>query len=302
MRKREIERKFDDIVSFAEIEKFMDTPVKRYSSGMYVRLAFAVAAHLEPDILLIDEVLAVGDAEFQKKCLGKMENLAGAGRTVLFISHSMAAIKALCHRTILLDHGKIVEDGVTDRVVKSYLGSGSHSSAERVWQDIKTAPGGDVVRLHAVRARNGKGELTGEFNIQEPIYVEMEFLVLQEGWVLQGLFQFYDESGLLIFVSINNLDPAYRNRKRPIGHYRGICCIPGNFLNEGTIIVQAGVTTNPNIVHAVEHDAISFHVFDPGTGGVRGDYMGEWPSTVMRPLLEWKTEYTPGQNTSSQPS
>ena len=291
MRKPEIERKFDDIVSFSEIGKFLDTPVKRYSSGMYVRLAFAVAAHLEPEILLIDEVLAVGDAEFQKKCLGKMENLAGEGRTVLFVSHNMAAVKSLCHRTILLDKGKIAEDGLTDGVVKHYLGSGLGTSAERVWDDIKSAPGGDVVRLRAVRAKNAKGEITSEFNIQEPIYVEMEFQVLQDGIMLDDFFRFYDESGLFLFATYNNQNLSWHNRKRPAGLYRGICHLPGNLLTEGNITVWAAVATIPQPLHALEIDAITFHVFDPGSGGTRGDYASEWSGGAIRPLLEWTTEY-----------
>ena len=291
MKRDEVRRKFDEIVAFAEIEKFLDTPVKRYSSGMYVRLAFAVAAHLEPEILIVDEVLAVGDAEFQKKCLGKMENVTGEGRTVLFVSHNMAAVKNLCHRTILLDRGKILEDGATQKVVQYYLGSGVHIFAERKWDDIKSAPGGDVVRLHAVRAKNSRGEITSEFNIQEPIYVEMEYRVLQEGFAFDEFFRFYDESGLFLFVSYNNLNPTWRNRKRPGGLYRSVCCIPGNFLNGGNISVWAAVATIPHTLHALQIDAITFHVFDPGSGGARGDYAVEWSGGVIRPMLEWETEY-----------
>ena len=290
MRKKEIEAKFDDIVSFSEIGKFIDTPVKRYSSGMYVRLAFAVAAYLEPEILIVDEVLAVGDAQFQKKCLGKMENLASGGRTVIFVSHNMAAIRSLCHRTILLDKGIIAKDGATDGVVKHYLGSGLGTSAERKWDDIKSAPGGDVVRLRAVRAKTAKGEVTAEFNIQEPIYVEMEFQVLQDGLLLDDFFRFYDESGLFLFTTYNNQNPSWHNRKRSAGLYRGVCCLPGNFLNEGKITIWAAVATIPHTLQALEIDAITFHIFDPGSGGTRGDYAGEWSGGVIRPLLEWKTE------------
>jgi len=294
MRKSEIGKKFDDIVGFAEIEKFIDTPIKRYSSGMQVRLAFAVAAHLEPEIIMVDEVLAVGDYEFQRKCLGKMEDVAKKGRTVIFVSHNMAMIKRICSRTILLEQGKIADDGPTDKVVKHYLSSDSLSPAERKWEDIKNAPGDEVVRLHAIRAKNEVGKVKAEFNIQEPIYVEIEFLVLQEGWTMDNAFQFNDEAGQLIFLSRNNLDPTWIDRKRPVGFYRSVCYIPGNFLNEGTITIGvAGVTTNPMVTHANTYDAISFHVFDPGSGGVRGNYTLEWAGGVIRPLLEWKTEYTP---------
>jgi lipopolysaccharide transport system ATP-binding protein len=290
MKKAEVERKFDEIVAFSEIEKFLDTPVKRYSSGMYVRLAFAVAAHLEPEILVVDEVLAVGDAEFQKKCLGKMENVAGEGRTVLFVSHNMASIKRLCHRTILLDKGKILGDGPTHTVVEDYLGSRVGTCAEREWCEIDTAPGDNVVRLHAIRAKNGKGQVTAEFNIQEPIYVEMEYWVLQDGFVLDDFFRFYDESGLFLFVSYNILNSVWRNRKRPAGLYRSVCQISGNFLTEGNIVVWAAIATIPHTLHALERDAITIHIFDPGSGGARGDYAGDWSGGVIRPILEWETE------------
>lgn len=292
MRRQEIARKFDDIVAFSEIGKFIDTPVKRYSSGMYVRLAFAVAAHLEPEILLVDEVLAVGDAEFQKKCLGKMDNLAGGGRTVMFVSHNMAAVKSLCHRTVLLDKGRIAEDGTTDSVVKHYLGAGLVTSAERKWDDIKSAPGGDALRLSAIRAKNARGEICSDFNIQEPVAIEMEYVALEEGNFLEDVVNVYDESGLLLFVSYNVLK-EWRFTKRPAGRYRSICRIPGNLLNEGTFVVSAGINSPSFSGNVVVVDAISFRIFDPGSGGARGELAREWPGGVIRPLLEWEAEYAP---------
>jgi lipopolysaccharide transport system ATP-binding protein len=296
MKKRKIERKFDEIVEFSEVKEFLDTPVKRYSSGMQVRLAFAVAAHLEPDILVVDEVLAVGDTAFQKKCLGKMEDIAGKGRTVLVVSHNMTLVNRLCQRTILLEHGKIVEDGPTHKVVQRYLGSGLSTPAERTWENIQSAPGDDVVRLRAIRAKNSQGEVTAEFNIQEPVYIEMEFSVLKEGWVFQESFFFYNEAGLLMFVTVDNADPVWRKRERPVGLFRAKCTIPGNFLNEGLVIITAAITTHPDVLHTIEHDVISFHVFDPGSGGARGDFPVEWPDVVVRPLLAWNTEYIPTDN------
>ena len=153
MRNREIQRKFDEIVAFADVEKFLDTPVKRYSSGMYVRLAFAVAAHLEPEVLLVDEVLAVGDSRFQRRCLNKMEDISQEGRTVLFVSHNMPSITRLCQRTILLDQGGILHDGPSPQVVGTYLSSGLGTTASREW-DPACAPGNDVCRLLAVRVKN----------------------------------------------------------------------------------------------------------------------------------------------------
>ncbi len=152
MKKAEIDRKFDEIVAFAEIEKFLDTPVKRYSSGMYVRLAFAVAAHLEPEILLVDEVLAVGDAAFQKKCLGKMGDVAKEGRTVLFVSHNMAAVQNLCRRSLLLNDGQVVLDGSTDRVVMKYL-SWIQSRTSAPLSNRKDREGNGALRFKRIYAR-----------------------------------------------------------------------------------------------------------------------------------------------------
>ncbi len=147
MKKTEVDAKFDEIVDFSGVERFLETPVKRYSSGMKVRLAFAVAAHLEPDILIVDEVLAVGDAAFQRKCLNKMQDVEQEGRTVLFVSHNMLAITRLCQRAILLDEGRIVGDGVSHKVVSDYLGAGQRTTAAREWRDPSTAPGDKVARL-----------------------------------------------------------------------------------------------------------------------------------------------------------
>ncbi len=160
MTKSEVDRKFDEIVDFSGVEKFIDTPVKRYSSGMKVRLAFSVAAHLEPEILIVDEVLAVGDADFQKKCLDKMENIGQQGRTVLFVSHNMPAMTRLCQRVILMDEGRIIEDGPSNEVVSNYLFSGSDIKASREWPEPESAPGGRFVRLRAVRVKTEDGLLT----------------------------------------------------------------------------------------------------------------------------------------------
>jgi lipopolysaccharide transport system ATP-binding protein len=179
MSKSEIQKKFDAIVAFAEVERFLDTPVKRYSSGMYVRLAFAVAAHLEPDILIVDEVLAVGDAEFQKKCLGKMNEVAGQGRTILFVSHNMAAVSALCAKTIVLKNGRLSEMGATDKIINSYL----HSEEKNIGETIDDAPAkvGAKLKIRRVRVLNHKNNLVSELNNSNEGFVEVTFEVLQEG-------------------------------------------------------------------------------------------------------------------------
>ncbi len=156
MRKTEIDQKFDEIVAFAETDQFLDTPVKRYSSGMRVRLAFSVAAHLEPEILIVDEVLAVGDAEFQKKCLGKMENVSGQGRTVLFVSHNLHAVKRLCQTGVLLEGGRIVEYGEAETVVDSYLSGGHREFSEVITPDMhrKYPPDLEIFRIQILNSRN----------------------------------------------------------------------------------------------------------------------------------------------------
>jgi lipopolysaccharide transport system ATP-binding protein len=289
MKRAEIERKFDEIVAFAEVEKFIDTPVKRYSSGMYLRLAFAVAAHLEPEILLVDEVLAVGDAQFQKKCLSKMQDVGQEGRTVLFISHNMSAITRLCERTILLDEGRVVADGPSSRVVKTYLHSGLGTTAAREWSDPAKAPGSEVARLRAVRVRTGDGRVAEAVDIRQPVAIEMEYDVLQPGYTMFAHFQFINEEGLHIFSS-HEMDPSWRRRPRPAGRWVSVAWIPGNFLSEGTMLVDAGLATlDPEISQFYEADAVAFQVIDSLDGdSARGDYAGPMRG-VIRPLLRWTT-------------
>jgi lipopolysaccharide transport system ATP-binding protein len=294
MRRAEIERKFDAIVEFSEIGEFIDTPVKRYSSGMHMRLAFSVAAHLEPEILIVDEVLAVGDAKFQKKCLNKMENVGQDGRTVLFVSHNMPAVTRLCSRAILLDQGRVLSDGPCHEVVKEYLHSGVGTLAAREWNDARRAPGNHVARLRAVRVRDEEGQVREVMDIRRPIGVEMEFEVLEGGHTLAPNYHFLNEEGLCVFIASDH-DPAWRRRPRPPGCYTSTAWIPGNFLSEGTLLVGAAVSTmDPVTVHFLERDAVAFQVVDSLDGdSARGDYAGPMPGAV-RPLLRWTTEFRPG--------
>jgi lipopolysaccharide transport system ATP-binding protein len=293
MKKVEIKARFDEIVAFAEIEKFVDTPVKRYSSGMYVRLAFAVAAHLEPEILLVDEVLAVGDASFQKKCLNKMQEVGKHGRTVFFVSHNMAAITRLCQRTILLGQGRVLADGPSARVVGSYLRAGTGTTAAREWTE--NAPGNDIARLKAVRVRTQDGRVTEEIDIREPVGIEMEFEVLQPGHVLVPNHHFFNDEGVCAFISVEH-DETWHRRPRPTGSYVSTVWIPGNFLAEGSLSVGSAVSTfDPSMTHFYEADAVAFQVIDSLEGdSARGDYAGNIPG-VVRPLLKWTTRYSPSQ-------
>jgi len=290
MTKNEISRKFDEIVDFAEMDRFIDTPVKHYSTGMQLRLAFAVAAHLEPEILLVDEVLAVGDARFQKKCLSKMEDVGQHGRTVLFVSHNMPAVTRLCKRCLLLENGRLVKDGPSHEVVSAYLHVGAGTTAAREWADPSSAPAGEIARLRAVKVRDHDGRVSEAVDIREPVTVEMTFEVLREGAVLLPFFMFYNEDGLLAF-SANDLDPNWRGRPRPTGEYQSAARIPGNLLSEGTLFVGAGAASEGPIVQFYESEAVAFHVIDSLDGNsARGDYAGQMRG-VFRPMLEWSTRY-----------
>jgi lipopolysaccharide transport system ATP-binding protein len=283
MRKREIDRKFDEIVAFSGVEKFIDTPLKRYSSGMQVRLAFSVAAHLEPEIMLVDEVLAVGDAEFQKKSLGKMGDIARGGRTVLFVSHNMNAVSSLCSRTLLLREGQLAAQGPTPQIVGEYLTSGQNEAAEATWP-LAEAPGSEWVKLHAVRAVNEQGEVSFDMDIAKPINLEMEFWCLKKTR-MSPVFHFYSQLGALLFLT-TNLHEAWAEKEYEPGLYRCVCRIPANFLNDGAYFVNAYLCRDIRLVPDVSKEsAMSFRARDFGTG--RSGYLAmPWPGQ-LRPLLPW---------------
>ena len=291
MTKVEVRRKFDEIVQFSGVEKFIDTPVKRYSSGMKVRLAFSVAAHLEPEILIIDEVLAVGDADFQKKCLNKMEDVGQEGRTVLFVSHNMPAVSRLCTRAILLENGQVVENGRTDEVIAKYLNADQGTSASKKWNDPDDSPGGDAVRLRAISVVNNSGTVTEHFDIRESIQLEMQYDVIKEGVELLPNVYFWNEFEICVFGSIDN-DPDWRERPRPVGSYTSTVEIPGNFLSSGRFYVNAALQTlKPMTTQFYERSVVAFHVIDrSGWDTARGIFTGEMNSAV-RPLLKWETKH-----------
>jgi lipopolysaccharide transport system ATP-binding protein len=290
MTKAEIREKFDEIVDFSEIEEFIDTPVKRYSSGMYVRLAFAVAAHLEPEILIVDEVLAVGDAQFQKKCLGKMESVSGKeGRTILFVSHQIAAITRLCKKVLWLDGGKAKDYGPADLICSEYLANGSSASAKREWKNGERAPGNEWVRLINVEAR-AEGKVADQLGINQPVEIRMDYEVLREGKVLIPNIHLFAEDGTLIFIA-HDWYSGWRTRPKPLGKYKTKFNIPGNFFSEGRITIKVVISTyRPFEVHFVEPDAIAFTVVESDSGDrARGDYAGPLPG-VVRPLIATRTE------------
>ena len=292
MKRAEIEKKFDEIVAFSEIEKFLDTPVKHYSSGMYMRLAFAVAAHLEPEVLIVDEVLAVGDMAFQKKCLNKMRDVSRKGRTVIFVSHDMQAVNRLCSRVIWLKNGGLTNDGETNSVIGAYLHEQSQTGAEKSWKDLEKSPGNEFVKLRRVRVCDEAGEMVSTVDIRHRVGIEITYEVLQDEKVLMPSFHLYNEQGICLFVSFD-LDENWRYRPRPRGTYTSTAWIPANFLAEGGMFVTVvGATFEPLNVHFVERDVVAFNVVDRLDGdSARGDYAETMPG-VVRPILNWKTTFT----------
>ncbi len=292
MRKKEVDRKFDEIVDFSGVEKFLDTPVKRYSSGMRVRLAFAVAAHLEPEILIVDEVLAVGDAAFQEKCLNKMQDVGSHGRTVFFVSHNMPAVTRLCQRVIMLNNGQVVADGPSHDIVASYMHEGSSTSADRSWP-IEQAPGGEVARLRRVRVKDANHVTAASTDIRATVGLEMTFEVIQNGYTLLPHFHLVNDQGVIAFLTLD-VDPEWRKKKRPKGTYIATAWVPGNLLAEGSFFVKpAMLTLEPlQLGQFSEAEAVSFQVIDPMEGdSARGDWAKELKG-VVRPLLTWETDFS----------
>jgi lipopolysaccharide transport system ATP-binding protein len=285
MRRSEIKSKFDEIVSFAEIDKFVDTPVKHYSSGMYMRLAFAVAAYLEPEILLVDEVLAVGDIAFQKKCLKKMRDVGQEGRTVLFVSHNMPAIKTLCSRAIVLHQGSIQYEGETGKALQYYISENSTLSSRKVWIG-EDRPGNQTFRLNSVKLKNDSKEEVSVINISKGALIEIDFELLQDGGRAQFSLVLFDAEGNCVFGSLSNTEPNFYSKPMKVGNYRILCRIYGNLLNSGHFYISIrGGCAYWSDAFTVDR-VIAFDAIDDGI--LKGDYPGGY-SGVVRPKLIWET-------------
>nr|NQU93971.1 ABC transporter ATP-binding protein [Bacteroidota bacterium] len=293
MTKDEITEKMDSIIDFAGIEMFLDTPVKRYSSGMYVRLAFAVAAHVDSDILLVDEVLAVGDIKFQKKCLSKMKDVSTKGRTVLFVSHNMGAIRSLCRRGIVLNKGLITIDSGVAQAIDRYLEVAiQHKAGERVWTNVSKAPGNDVVRLMGVRTINEFGEIVSQFDVRELIAIEIDYVVLKKGFQLCTAVEFLDSTmigvGKPIFNSFDNYIQGEWGNQTSVkpGLYRSTCYVPEDLLQKGEIAINLMIFIPPKEVwqsaQVRELQVLSFSVSESiKGGGARGSYPHDWGDPVV---------------------
>ena len=279
MGKSEITRKFDEIVAFAELEKFIDTPVKHYSSGMYVRLAFAVAAHLEPEILFVDEVLAVGDAAFQRKCLGKMGSVSRQGRTIVFVSHNMTALQKLCTRVLWLDGGQVIDTGDPRTVIDHYLQTNAVANLESVWEDNLTAPGNERVRLQSVRVipRTDPGE---PVTVHTPLRIEFIYRNYVPGIVLNVSMILNNLEEVCVFASASDFAP------RPVGIIRHTVEIPGDFLNAGSYYVNMLIVKDASTGILFQNNVVAFEVVE---GEVVGNWYGQFPGAV-RPRLKWASE------------
>lgn len=293
MKREEIKRKFDEIVEFAEIGKFIDTVVKRYSSGMYMRLAFSVAAHLEPEILIVDEVLAVGDSAFQKKSLGKMSEAAKEGRTVFFVSHNMVAVQSLCGRVLWLNDGEVVESGSTATVVSNYLRETSNTAtcSEEIWQEPATAPGNDIIRLRRIRIQPEDDHLSEPLSMKTPFLIEIEYWNLLENAELHITLHLYTEQEIIAFTTGDRPDSPWRNTGMPAGLFRSVCHVPGDLLNAGCHRFSVYVVKDKSSVIFQYQSRVSFDLVDLQERA--GGWFGREPG-VVNPLLRWTTAQIDG--------
>lgn len=290
MTRKEISDKLDEIVEFAGIERYINTPTKRYSSGMTVRLGFAIAAHLEPEILVVDEVLAVGDAEFQKKAIGKMKDVSeGDGRTVLFVSHNMASISSLCSRTIFLEDGQVKFDGDTSEAILLYYGNdmAEHERGIYIPNSLPSEYQATVTKASIIDMH---GKNMAEIKINEPFSIEVEYHIKDDNLKLFPNLHIKDSKGDYAFVSVDSeMDPGSL-AKMSKGHYKSTCFVPANLLNAQTYYIGIALTqVSPLVVFCYEENALFVHVSDPIDNvptRVEG-YSGNPPGTV-RPLLKWE--------------
>ena len=286
MKRTEIDRKFDEIVEFSEIGKFLDTPVKRYSSGMYMRLAFAVSAHLEPEILVVDEVLAVGDAEFQRKCLGKMTDVASEGRTVMFVSHNMSAIQRMTKECIVLDKGQMIMRAPTDQAVDYYLTHDFESGGEHRYREDEIPSSAAPFKPIAMRVKNKAGITTDNQLSVEPITIEVEYSISSDITGLRVGIYLLTSRGEFVFTSFDTDEASkyehYRVRKA--GHYISSCTIPADYLNEGRFVIGMNASSYMVKRYFGDERSLNFNVNSTGAPGMQWVEIRNGPT---RPRLEW---------------
>ena len=289
MHRGEITQKFDEIVAFAEVEQFIDTPVKRYSSGMYLRLAFAVAAHLEPEILVVDEVLAVGDAEFQRKCLGKMGDVARQGRTVMFVSHNMSAILRLTEESLVIQKGALVMRAPSAEAVSYYLTSGFSQEGQKYWLEEEVPADSAPFKPIAIRILNSACTVNETMRSTEKNFVEIEYDLAQPIAGLRVGLYLNTSLGEVVFTSFDTDEPQKFEQlaTRPAGHYISRCTIPGDILNEGRYILGVNASSYRVKRYFQDEQALTFSVDSTGAPGK------QWPEPRLgpvRPRLDWSIE------------
>ncbi|HUI89464.1 MAG TPA: ABC transporter ATP-binding protein [Anaerolineales bacterium] len=289
MKRSETERKFDEIVAFSEVEQFIDTPVKRYSSGMYLRLAFAVAAHLEPEILVVDEVLAVGDAEFQKKCLGKMGDVAQQGRTVLFVSHNMSAVLRLTQEALVIDKGRLMMRAPTPEAVDYYLSAGHADAGERIWEPDEVPLNAAPFAPISLRLKDQRGKIVDTIRSTEPAALEFEYQLSAPTTGLRVGFYLSTMRGDYVMTSFDTDEPQQFERfgARNTGHYISRCVIPGDMFNEGRYAVGVNASSFGVRRYFMDENALAFNV---DISGAPGTHWAEQRVGPIRPRLEWKIE------------
>jgi lipopolysaccharide transport system ATP-binding protein len=278
MTKKEIAGKFDEIVAFSGVEKYIDTPVKRYSSGMYVRLAFAVAAHLEPEILIVDEVLAVGDVDFQKKCIGKMKDVANAGRTVLFVSHNMEAVKNLCSRALLMEHGTIVSEGSPSQVIETYLNNRNKADWGHTYSELE-APGNEFTRLKSIELKPIREDGKPIITVKSSLEINISFWNYVEDLVANLSLHLYAATGECVFNVITQLPPPTLG----VGLHHARCVIPKELLNTGFFYISFMVVKDTAKPLYFFEEVITFEVEEER---VLTNWHDKWPGLV-RPNLEF---------------
>jgi lipopolysaccharide transport system ATP-binding protein len=286
MGKEEIKRKFDEIVAFAEVEKFLDTPVKRYSSGMYVRLAFAVAAHLEPEILIVDEVLAVGDAQFQKKCLGKMEEVGREGRTVLFVSHNMATMSQLCNKGIFLSSGQIACEGTMEKAISNYLMQGVDKFPEIDFKAKSNLYKSDrKLSFSKISVVNLDQILSNEIDVRQPFYVRIQYEIFQAVTNLELSVRIYRTDGFPVLTTCQT-DSLNSSIHRGKGDYEAVVKIPEMFLMPGSYSLS--IAAHEPMVQVFDEckHVLPFNVLETGTRLAKYDHHQD--IGVVIPIFEWK--------------
>src|SRR3989338_1934098 len=278
MKRWEIYKHFDEIVAFAGVEGFVDTPVKKYSSGMRLRLAFSVAAYLQPEILLVDEVLAVGDYEFEKKCMGIMGDMQKLGRTILFVSHNFVVVRRLCKKTMLFSQGELVVLGKTEQVIAQYIGSSAKKAGVISWNHTN-APGDEYIMIIKISTCNANDIMQEDFAADEEIIIKIDYLVLKEQEPFSIMFWFYNDQGVLLFSSLDSSNAAWSGRIRNSGAYTSICKIPSFLFKPGMIFVSLYIATLTQGWRFTVNEIISFIVIQPMEyRKIIGDWGWAWPN------------------------